>query len=229
MDIHLIYNTIIFGIIFLILFTTGEIIHYLFKVNAEHTRKYIHISTGIITLFFPIYIINQWLVYLLCFSFLIILILSKRFDLLKSINNVKRTTHGSILYPISVSISYFVFSQFQKLEFFYLPILILAISDPLAANIGRKWENKNPKCIKFSVFNNHKTFAGSLAFLLSSAIISSIVLYAFNINVDLIFFTIIASTSITSTFAEAVSNKGFDNLFIPLSVLSTLLINFCLH
>src|ERR1700741_4724092 len=97
-----IINTIILACSFLALFGLAEFIYHTFKVRAELTRKLVHFGTGILTLLFPVMLNNHWLVLFLCGSFALILMVSLKFNLLKSINAIDRKSHGSISYPISV-------------------------------------------------------------------------------------------------------------------------------
>src|SRR4051794_39802502 len=95
---------------FLLLFAAAEIIYRRGGVKAEYTRKMVHIGTGLLTLLFPLYLNEAWQVILLCSSFLLILILSLKFNWLPSINKVGRKTAGSWLYPIVVVFT-FLFYQ----------------------------------------------------------------------------------------------------------------------
>jgi phytol kinase len=209
---------------FLTLFGTAEFIYHYFKVNGETTRKIVHLGTGFITLLFPVLLNNHWLVLLLCSSFLLILLLSLKFNLLQSINDINRKSHGSILYPVAVYMAYLAY-DYSKINmpqagytFFYLPVLTLAICDPIAAVVGKKWPAGRYRIVK-----DYKTVSGSLAFLCTSFLLS---LFLFTIGTTPLFFqnTIIASLTlaITTTVAEAFSFDGSDNLSIPAVAIATL-------
>ncbi|MEI7596737.1 MAG: phosphatidate cytidylyltransferase [Bacteroidota bacterium] len=215
------FSIILLGAGFLTIFGIGEILYHFFNVKAEYTRKLSHVATGLLTLLFPIYLSSHWSVLLLCSSFAVLLLSSLKFNFLKSINAVDRLTWGSLLYPAIVYICYIIYSFHNNLIFFYLPILIMAKSDPIAALVGKRFPYG-----KFKIFNDNKTLSGSLAFFIS-AIIISIVLFnmltAFSIATILCLSTIIAlATAIT----EAISSKGFDNLTIPLTAVCILIIYF---
>lgn len=200
---------------FLCLFGISEWLYIKRGVKSEVTRKISHIGTGILTLLFPIVLDNHWEVLILCTSFLILLTLSIKFKFLKGINDVDRTTYGSVLYPIAVYLVYLAYSQTGDLNHFYSPILILAISDPLAALIGKKlpW-------IPYSVGSERKTLSGSLAFALSAAIISIVLLESGGATWGLSTALTVLSVAVFSAFVEAISRKGWDNLWIPIAVLS---------
>lgn len=204
-------NTIILAGCFIFIFFLGEILFHFFKVKVEVTRKFVHIISGLLTLLFPIMLHNSWLVLLLCSSFAILLISSLAFGLLPSINSIHRKSYGSMLFPLSVYLCYLAFEFWgYQYHHFYIPILILAISDPLAAMFGTKWPIG-----RYAVGKEYKTYLGSFAFFISSLIIC-LVLYKSNASIFQLFIVCIAISLIT-TFAEAQSRKGFDNITVPIS------------
>lgn len=209
-------NTSYLAAAFLALFGSAELLYHQFKVKAEVTRKYVHIVTGLLTMLFPILIVNHWLVMALCGSFLFILLASLRFNKLPSINGVTRISKGSILYPIVVYACYLVFTLTNDLTYFFLPILLLALCDPLAAFVGKRFPWK-----PYTTFGNVKTLSGSLAFFISAFAISLIFYSTGNPFISLL---ISLALSTLTTLAEAVTHKGYDNLTIPATAVATLLL-----
>lgn len=213
-----IINTIFMGALFLALFGIAEVLYYKFKVNAEITRKIVHIGTGLLTMLFPVLLGNHWLVLILCSAFAVILILSLKFGFLKSINAIERSSVGSIAYPVAVYSSYACYQYFDNSsEFFYLPVLLLAICDPVAAFVGSKWPLG-----KYKSGKTFKTIMGSFAFFSSALIICFICLSIFTTNNNILLGIGIA---VIATLAEAFSAKGYDNITIPVVVLFCLIIN----
>ncbi|NOQ73724.1 MAG: phosphatidate cytidylyltransferase [Crocinitomix sp.] len=212
-------NMAIYTGLFLALFAIAELLYHYAKVYVEITRKTVHLGTGLITLSFPIFLTTHWSVLILTVSFVVILALSKKFNLLKSINGITRTSRGSILYPIIIYTTYLIFTLFDDVLFFYLPILILAICDPIAALTGKKWPIG-----KFKIFKETKTLMGSSCFFISCVILTTSFVIPLRDN----WFEITCVTlfiSIVTTVVEAASQKGWDNLFIPLSVTASLLLS----
>jgi len=209
-----IINTILFAGMFLTLFAFAEMLYHIFKIKVEKTRKIVHIGTGLITLLFPLMIDNHWLILALCSSFLLILQISLRFNLLKSINSINRVSRGSIVYPVAVYSVYLVYAQYDSLLFFYLPILILSISDPLACLAGKKW----PKG-KYRIGSDTKTLLGSLVFFVSAMLLSVVLLIMFSDLSTTVLISISMFIALSTTVAESISQKGYDNLFIPLTAL----------
>jgi phytol kinase len=212
---------LILGGSFLALFALGELLYHVAKIQAEYTRKLIHVGTGLLTLFFPVFE-DHWYVLLLCSLFAVILTLSKKFNFLKSINAIDRKSHGSISYPLAVYAT-FLFYRYgyidhwsgnyeRQIAFYYIPILTLAICDPLAALLGKRFPIRS-----YTVGEGKKSFGGSFAFFISAALICFIMLYGGLAGTHPLFSALIISVVIaaTTTLAEAVSRNGFDNLTIP--------------
>jgi dolichol kinase len=212
-------HTILLSGTFLLLFVLGELLYHKFSVKSELSRKFVHLGTGILTMLFPLLLSNHWFVLILCTSFLLILGLSLKFNLLQSIHKIDRKSYGSVLYPIVVYILFLFYANQEHLIYFYLPILILAICDPIAALVGKRWPLG-----KFKILKETKTLVGSLAFFVSSFVLCVVVFLAF--GMDHLFSLISAAIllSVATTIVEAASQKGFDNLFIPVCAAAVLLL-----
>ena len=204
---------------FLLLFTTAELLYHKLHVNAELTRKYVHIGTGLLTMLFPTLIGNTWLVLTLCACFLVILLTSMAFNLLPSINAVARKTSGSILYPIVVSGCYLVYEKYGQFMLYYVPILILALCDPVANMVGRKWPVG-----EFKTFGKSKTLGGSVSFFVAAIITSLCLILGLEVYSVREVIIISVSVALATAIAEAFTHRGFDNLTIPVSALAVLLL-----
>lgn len=203
-------NTGILAGIFLLMFLTSEILYHKFKIKAEYTRKYTHLATGLLALLFPVMVNNHWYILFLCGSFFFILITSMQLNFLKSINAVDRKTKGSLLYPIVVYGLFLIYQNYMQSVFYYLPILILAICDPIAGLTGKKWPIG-----EYHLFGKTKTLLGS-SFFFVSALITSLSLLIFVEGtpfIEALFLSIIISS--VTTVAEAFSHGGYDNFTIP--------------
>lgn len=201
--------SLLYVFLFLILFVIAEVVYHTLKCRAELSRKLVHVSAGIVCLSFPFFLQNHWFVLLLCAGFILILFVSQKLNKLPSINNIERKSYGSWLFPVSVYLCFLCFLHFSQLEYFYLPVLILAVCDPIAALVGKKWAHG-----KYTFGTECKTVTGSLAFFVSCFLI---VLISFDIK------TAIAISAI-ATVTEAVSKKGSDNLNIPVVVVLCLIV-----
>jgi len=203
--------------LFLALFTVAEWLYHFARLKAEYTRKLVHIGTGLLTLLFPLYFSHILWVALLCGSFLVLLLLSRRFHFLKSINAIDRVSVGSIVYPVIVLICFYAYqlkahdNTGPAYRYFYLPILTMALCDPAAALIGKHFPWK-----PYTIMGQTKTASGSLAFALLSIVLCCIFLPHESVCWFIVTSILIA---LVSTVTEGLSQKGYDNFTIPLSVL----------
>jgi phytol kinase len=207
----------ILALSFLVLFAIAELLYRFLKIKAEHTRKLVHVCTGLITLLFPVLLQSHLYVLALCLSFLGILLLSLRFGWLPSINNIDRVSRGSISYPVAVYVCFYAYTFFNNYVFFYLPVLVLAIADPMAALWGKRYPRG-----KYVIFREQKTLMGSAAFFISALVVSLILLTTFTTLGLAGIFALSMFIALLTCVAEAASQKGYDNLAIPFSALAIL-------
>jgi len=217
MDKANIWNTLILAGCYLVLFALGELLYRVFKVKAEITRKLIHVGTGLLALLFPVLLDSHWLVLILCSAFALILISSLRFGWLPSINAIDRKSVGSLAYPVAVYGCYLAF-QFNGYDYtyYYLPILVLAICDPLAALAGKRWPIG-----RYTLLGARKTLFGSAMFFVGTLVLVS--LYLSYMTSAYVLWQAVMSIALLATLAEAASKDGYDNISIPLSVVVGLL------
>lgn len=199
---------------FLALFIVAELLYRFADVPAEHTRKLVHVGTGLLTLLFPLYFETTWQVVVICSMFLLILYVSKHTGLLPSINKIERKSAGSLLYPVIV-IVVFAFYEYMKgrypffdpLLYFYLPILAMAIGDPVAAIAGGGLKQTN----------NKKTNRGTIGCFIAVSILTCLLMYYFNTTFFnralFVFFAI--PLGIVVAITERVSGGGWDNFTMP--------------
>jgi len=209
----------IFSVIFLFFFMLAEIAYHKANIKVEYTRKAIHVITGVIALFFPLFIKSPLDLILLCIGFAGLLGITLKYNLLQSVNNVDRYSRGSLLYPVAVVIC-FMFNYYRNTYlYFFIPILTLAMADPIAAIVGKKI----PKG-KYTLRQQTKTMTGSGSFFIVAFTIS---LIALNLKEEgnimhCIWISLFVATA--TTLGEGLSFKGDDNIVIPLVAIASLLI-----
>ena len=209
------------GISLLLIF--NELNYRRLKVKGEFTRKFAHFTATLAVVPFPYIFTSHWQVLILASVFFIVLYISKRIKQLKSIHDIERKSMGSYLLPFSIYVTFLISDLSDNKFVFILPMLILAISDPMASILGMNIVNYNGK-IKVFGRKLAKTYLGSGAFFASSFVISIIAFY-FHFKVfDLQTFLLALTIAITGTLAELVSWRGSDNLTIPLNVVMVLLL-----
>ncbi|HEU5164678.1 MAG TPA: phosphatidate cytidylyltransferase [Chitinophagaceae bacterium] len=201
---------LVFLLLLVVLIGISELLHRKFKVKPEQSRKFLHVSGGLMCLLFPsIFSSHWWLLALVTIAFIILLITYKR-KILPSVHQTKRYSIGSVLFPIPVYLC-FVFAEWQQNSlFYYIPISLLAIADTAAEIGGSLWGHLTKK-----FFGGQKTLAGTLCFLITSVIVCLIwlnIVSLFPVQEALkITFVISVSTAI----AETITLHGWDNLSVP--------------
>ncbi len=201
---------------FAALFTFAEVLYRVWRKHAETTRKVVHVGTGLLALLFPIVLTSHWQVLGLCGSFAVLLLLSIRYKMLPSINGIRRKSYGSLGYPVAVYVSFLAYEYFgRQYTYYYLPILVLAICDPVAAYVGRRTRFR-----PYRVGQGIKTIGGSLAFFATAILVTAgVYLYLRDFPGLGVFSGVALTVSVLATLAEAVSKKGLDNMTIPIAVL----------
>jgi phytol kinase len=208
-----------FLLLLLLLIIISELLHRRFKLPPEQSRKFLHVSGGMMCLFFPsLFSSHWWVLALATVAFIILLITYKR-KMLPSVHLTKRYSIGSVLFPIPVYLC-FLCAQLKGNDlFFYLPVSLLAIADTAAEAGGNKWGH-----LTRSFFNGQKTLAGSLSFLILAIIICAI-LFGPVFHLPLQDALLVGSLIVLlSTIAELVTLHGWDNLSIPIVTMAILLL-----
>ena len=203
--------------LFLALVGVCEILYRVFKIHPEFTRKILHFTAGVLILAFPFAVKEPFLAILFCIAFTALLFFSKKHDFFPSIHRIERHSYGIYYTPFIFIAAYLMYYYYQQYTYFYIPLLILAISDALAAVIGQIWPYK-----PYILFGHKKTLAGSTAFFISAFLISYICLGFFEQFPTQTNLAASFAIALTSAVVEAISSKGIDNLSIPLTVAAML-------
>ncbi len=192
---------------FLVLFGIVEFIYTNFKISKELSRKLIHIFSAIIIAILPIWL-NYFEIGIVATMFVPVLWLSKKYNIFKSIHTGERSTLGEIYYPLAILVVCIIQPTYPA--FLYV-VLVLGISDGLAAIVGKNFGKKH-----FSILGSHKSYLGSFVFYLSALIIGIILLYIFGaLSITSIAYLVLLSALLT--FVEASSSNGLDNFFLPIA------------
>jgi len=215
MNQQLMYAVVVL-VIFLLLVGVAHALYKFFTVSSENSRKFLHVSGGLLALCSPLFFTSHWWVLILCTLAFLLLLLTYLKHWLPSIHQTQRKSIGSVVYPIPVYLCFLVATQKNNDLLFYLPISLLTISDTLAELGGKKWGRS------LKLMYSQKSLVGSICFAFSALLIS----IAWGIFCDLPFQQLISlSITITpiATIAEMISTKGWDNITVPLSTLACLL------
>lgn len=180
-------------------------------LQTEHTRKFTHVGAGAVIFFTPWLLSSAWSVGLLCGGFAVILTLSDRLGLLRSVHGVGRRTFGAYLYPVAVFTTYLLADGDGLL--FQVAILVMALSDTVAALVGQRTGQ-----VRYRVGEGTRSLEGSAAFLALTFLLVMLSLVAAGRGVwpDLLLVTLLVA--LLATAVESISLLGTDNLLIPYAV-----------
>jgi dolichol kinase len=211
------------GISLLLIF--NELNYRRLKIKGEFTRKFAHFTSTLAVVPFPYIFPSHWYVLVLASVFFVVLFITHKIKQLNSIHDIERKSMGSYLLPLSIYVTFLISDLSDNKFIFILPMLVLAISDPMASILGMNIINYNGK-IKIFGHKLAKTYLGSEAFFVSSFIIS-VIAYYFHFKVfDLKTFWLALTIAVTGTLAELISWRGSDNLTIPLGLVLVLMLFF---
>lgn len=215
--------TIIFLFAFILLLAFVEMVYRRLGLDGEITRKFAHFSATLSTITFPYLFDDHWYVLALAVIFFLLLFISQNLSYLRSIHDIKRISVGSYLLPVAIYLTFLVSHLMNDNFLFILPMLVLAICDPIAGILGINLQQYNHK-IRIFKWKLQKTWLGSISFFVSCFIISIVALYFNQMKIDLQTFWIAFIISLVSSVVELISWKGTDNLLIPMSVLLVLIL-----
>lgn len=220
-------NTVVLAFIYLlgisILLIFNELNYRRLQVRGEITRKFAHFTATLATVPFPYIFTNHWYVLILAVIFFAVLFFTQHGKQLKSIHDIERKSVGSYLLPLSIYLTFLISVTFHNKFLYILPMLILAVCDPMAAILGMSTKKNNGR-IKLFGIKTQKTVIGTGAFLVTSFVISLIALYFHRELFDLKTFWLALAVSAVGTLAELAAWRGSDNLSIPLGVVLVLVL-----
>lgn len=177
------------------------------NMHAELTRKFVHMLVGSFVAFWPFFL--SWRqIELLSLTFFIVILISVKFTIFKSIHTVPRQAVGEICFAMVIGF----LALFSSSEWiFAAAMLCLSIGDALAAIIGLLWGESN----QYKVFGKTKSIAGTSAFLIVTIIV--MLLYV-GISKDSASFTTLLLVPLIATITENVAVNGTDNLVMPILI-----------
>lgn len=179
-------------------------------LSAEYNRRLIHFIVGIMITTSPMVFDSYLPPSFLAFIFIVINYLAFNNQKFKGIHSQSRVTFGTIYFPIAYLLIVLGFWDYPEL--IIISLSLLAFCDPFAAHIGES--TKSPT--KFKIWEDYKSIQGTVAFFISALVlIYSFSQYFFSYPISLIFlFSLFTATG--ATIAEITSNRGSDNLSIPI-------------
>lgn len=175
-------------------------------IKGEYGRKAIHMSVGLLMALQPVFMSRTGIAVFNGMFFVGIIVLSGMFKFFSAYEDVQRWTIGQFLYPLSLLLLIFMYSDMRVYSF---SVLVLALADGMAAVMG-KWHGKK----RYYVPGGYKTWLGSATFFAITFVLLSIfVILEASITPYTIAVIIIGSFFLTTV--EGLIAAGFDNLAVP--------------
>ncbi|NBU33048.1 hypothetical protein EBZ38_02555 [bacterium] len=184
-------------------------------ISGEFGRKYVHMSIGIFIATWPFFMLLE-IIQLIGCAAIVVLFLSRKFNIFHAIHDVKRTTYGDILYPLSIVL---ISLLAQTDWIFSLAVLFLAVPDGMAAIAGKKLGNKHGN---INVWNSKKTIVGTCTYVLFAYIVIGVGLLIGGKNTLVSNAGIVVLLPLVTAILEVISPYGLDNFTVPLVVVLTL-------
>lgn len=189
--------------------------------HPELLRKCLHVGMGVVTLSFPWLFDEAWPVLVLCGLSVLLLVGLRTVKALKSgvgqvVNSVSRESFGDIYFPLSVSVLWLLYlytgdgEPDRRLLGYLIPLLLLTLSDALAALIGVGYGRH-----RYTTPDGMKSFEGSLAFFLCSfmCVHVPLLLYSDRGRAETLLIALLLAW--LATMFEAIAWGGLDNLILP--------------
>ncbi len=182
--------------------------------TPEVARKIVHVAMGLTCVTFPWLFTRPFPVWILAGMATIPLAVVRSLPVLRhgvgsALHGINRPSYGEIFFAPAVAA---VFHLAHGNTLLYLiPILILTISDAAGALVGTRWGK-----LRYGSGEGFKTVEGSTIFLLTAFLCGTVPLlldgktdlpHALGIGLIL---------GLLAMMAEGISDRGFDNLLLPL-------------
>ena len=196
-------------------FAVGEILRRRFGVDAETSRKTVHVGGCLVALAFPLAFKSHFSVLVLAVVSVLAIVVGGRLGLLHSINDVERKSQGGIFHPMAIYICFLMATLMGNMVYYAIAIMVMALSDTMAALVGQSYG-----IIKYDVDDeNRRSLEGSIVFFLLTFLIvhlSLLLLTEASRGGSVLAALLIA---VLVTLFEAISLNGADNLFVPIGTI----------
>ncbi len=181
-------------------------------LKGELGRKFVHITVGTFVAFWPFYMSFR-AIQIIALIFLPVLIVSRRFNMLRSIHTIDRRSLGEILFAVGIGVTSLIAKSHWV---FAIAILHLSLADGFAAVVGKQWG----KATRYKVFGHEKSLVGTGTFWLISCCLLLVLMTTGTIRP--LSLALLLTLPIASALLENVAILGFDNIFVPLLIVLVL-------
>jgi phytol kinase len=196
----------------LALFGLVEVVERRWRPHPEIPRKLAHVGAGGIACCAPLLVATHWAMLFLTGSFALFLLATRRLGLLGSLHPHGRAGAGDLVYPAGLYAA-FVLADGDAL-LFQLSVLVLALADPAAAVVGRRFGR-----LRYRLAGVTRSLEGSLSFAATAFAVTALALLASGrLGAAAALLCASAVAAIVAPL-EAASPPGLDNLAVPVGTL----------
>lgn len=182
--------------------------------SPEVSRKTVHVFMGFSCLSFPWIFQSPLPVWILAITASVLLLILRSIPSLRNgightLHGVGRLSCGEILFAPAIAT---VFHYAHSHPVYYIvPVAILTVADAAGALAGKRWGK-----LRYVCGGDYKTVEGSLAFLGCAMVCVFIPLYLLTDLSMLHMIAISIILALLTMIGEGISDRGFDNLILPL-------------
>lgn len=180
----------------------------------EISRKILHIMVGNIAFILPIFETDWVMAFIAAGPFIPLTFLMSPYTPIKSIKGrTSAAGHGMGLVYYSITWTILAYVFFDNMVVIAIGILSMSYGDGFASIIGMRYGKK-----KYNVFDDQKSYVGSLAMLVFTFITMIIALIYYNISLTFYVIGALLFISLIAALVEGITPKGLDNLSVPFVV-----------
>ncbi len=189
---------------FAIVLVATELLHRRFGVSSEDTRRIAHMGSAVVASALPIVLGWNGIV-VLGLAFAVVLAISRRRRVLRSVHSVARRTWGEVCYPAGVAL---LAAAHPPVALYVFGTLVMGLSDGMAGLVGQH-RGRHP----YHLGAAHKTVEGSIAFFGTTLVLGSVVPVLG--DADATPLSVAAVVAALLTAIESALPWGLDNLVLP--------------
>jgi len=187
--------------------------------GSEFTRKVIHIGVGMMSWFLHLLFDIPWFFIAACAGFMILNFLDWRYRFFPSMASADRSNLGTVYFPLVAGAVAFLL--WDRRPLMVAALMPLTWGDGLAPVVGRAYGRRS-----YRVYGHVRTLEGSAAFFAAAFLFTWLAIWAVPGSPDVTKAGAILpalSVSVVTTFVEAISIWGVDN--ITITAAATLLLS----
>ncbi len=196
----------------------AELLHRWAGVRAVHTRRMVHLGTGLAVVSFPYIFEFVAPVYFLAGIFVLINGAALLWNRLPGMHGADRVTWGTVTFPLALLVVLPFTWSTDRVFALQTSFLVLAVCDPLAAWVGERAGRQS----MISAGSRVKSITGSAGFFVSALVVTVIAGYVLNtwppVASTPVLFAVGGMAAMVGTVVEFLGGEGWDNLFIAVSV-----------